>query len=209
MGDGLLLQDSLPWSPIVVGVGIGVVAVIFDIIAGKFGVQLPAVAFAVGIYLPAYLGVGMLIGTICRYAGEHTRQRETGRRERTHESMLAAAGMITGSAALDLILGIAVLFGFDINTLRLFSFEDEAGKAKIPEILATLISISGIIIIGAILFYNARNGTADGATGLNHATKDVDQTTVVDRTSDPDKRNGVDDIYSSETFNICVNAVFP
>merc|ERR1712187_226338 len=202
MGDGLLLQDSLPWSPIVIGVGIGVVAVTLDIIAGKFGVQLPAMAFAVGIYLPAYLGVGILVGTICRHAGEQVRQRDTGRRERTHESMLAAAGMITGSAALDLVLGIAVLFGFDINTLRLFSFEDEARKAKIPEFIATLISISGIIIIGAILFYNARNGTADGATESKNAAKDASQATVADRTLGLDRQAGVDDVSSSETHNI-------
>ena len=51
-------------------------------------------ALAVGIYLPAYLGIGILIGSLCRYFGERARETDTGRRERTHEGILAAAAQI-------------------------------------------------------------------------------------------------------------------
>jgi uncharacterized oligopeptide transporter (OPT) family protein len=157
--DGLLLQEALPWSPIMLGLLVGAVAVGTDILAGKRGLQLPAMALAVGIYLPAYLGIGILIGSMCRYFGERARERETGKRERTNEGILAAAGLITGAAALDLLLGVAVLFGFDLGSLSLFSTEAVEGKIAITGTLTTVSALCGISFLGWILYRNARVGT--------------------------------------------------
>ena len=157
--DGLLLQETLPWSPILLGLLVGAVAVAMDIIAGKRGLQLPAMALAVGIYLPAYLGIGILFGSMFRYFGERARERETGKKERTNEGILAAAGLITGAAALDLILGVGVLFGFDISSLSLFTSTEEAGKIAIPAVLTTVTALAGIGFLGWILYRNSRVGT--------------------------------------------------
>jgi putative OPT family oligopeptide transporter len=161
--DGLLLQEALPWSPILLGLLVGAVAVGMDIIAGKRGLQLPAMALAVGIYLPAYLGIGILIGSMFRYLGERAREKDTGRRERTNEGILAAAGLITGAAALDLLLGVAVLFGFDLRSLSLFSTEGLEGKIGISGTITTVTALVGIGFLGWILYRNARVGTT-GAT---------------------------------------------
>ncbi len=157
--DGLLLRETLPWAPIILGLLVGVVAVGMDIIAGKRGLQLPAMALAVGIYLPAYLGIGILIGSMCRYFGERAREKETGRKERTNESILAAAGLITGAAALDLILGVAILFGFRQETLSVFTTKAETSGVWIPVDLQVTVSVIGIAFLGWILFRNARVGT--------------------------------------------------
>jgi len=161
--DGLLLQEALPWSPILLGLLVGAVAVGMDVIASKRGLQLPAMALAVGIYLPAYLGIGILIGSMCRYFGERARERETGKRERTNEGILAAAGLITGAAALDLILGIGVLFGFDTKSLRFFSTEGAEGLIGVPGAFTTVTALAGIAFLGWILFKNARVGTTGEA----------------------------------------------
>jgi putative OPT family oligopeptide transporter len=157
--DGLLLQESLPWAPILLGLLVGAVAVGMDILAGKRGLQLPAMALAVGIYLPAYLGVGILFGSMFRYFGERARERDTGRKERTNEGILAAAGLITGAAALDLLLGVAVLFGFSLESLSVFSSTGEAGKIAVPAFLSTVVALGGIGFLGWILYRNARTGT--------------------------------------------------
>merc|ERR1719198_1262975 len=39
--DGLLLSSSIPWYPVLIGLGIGVVAVALDVAASKVGMQLP------------------------------------------------------------------------------------------------------------------------------------------------------------------------
>ena len=108
---------------------------------------------------PAYLGIGILIGSMCRYLGERARERETGKRERTNEGILAAAGLITGAAALDLILGIGVLFGFETKSLMVFSTEDAEGLIGVPGALTTVTALAGIAFLGWILFRNARIGT--------------------------------------------------
>jgi len=159
--EGLLLSSSIPWGPVGVGCAIGCAAVAVDIVSARFGKQLPAMAMAVGLYLPAEMGVGILAGSLFRYAGEQVRKRRVGRPERTHESILTAAGLITGSAFMDLLLGIATLFGFDIASLSVFSSEDESGKVPLPAAIQTLVSLIGIIFLCALLYCNANLGVAE------------------------------------------------
>ena len=67
--DALLLQEgglASSWKPIAVGVTIGILAVIAEIVGKRRGFQLPSMAFAVGIYLPPYLGIGIMIGAYQR-----------------------------------------------------------------------------------------------------------------------------------------------
>jgi hypothetical protein len=121
-----------------------------------------------------------------RYFGERARERETGRRERTNEGLLAAAGLITGAAALDLILGIAVLFGGRLASLSFFSTSTiqakisekiaaggdpesitklqeklggELAKIQVSSTVTTVIALLGIVFLGWILYRNARVGT--------------------------------------------------
>ena len=142
--DGLLLQSQLPWYPILIGLALGAAAVLLDVVAQKRGHQLPSMALAVGIYLPAAIGIGILLGAGFRRAAE-------GRRERPrHESILAAAGLITGSAALDLLLGILILVVAGFNpeiSLKLFD---------LPKWLTSLVCLLGIGTFGAILWVNSK-----------------------------------------------------
>ncbi|MFT4539203.1 MAG: putative OPT family oligopeptide transporter [Planctomycetota bacterium] len=138
--NGLLLDRELPWWPIIVGCAIGLFAVLMDIAADKRGIQLPSMALAVGIYLPAYLGVGILIGALFRYMGDRGKKQPG-------ESILAAAGLITGAAALELGLGIAIMSGFDIAKLEIFDL------GPVPMNVAGLI---GILLLGGIIYINSK-----------------------------------------------------
>lgn len=149
--DGLLLQSALPWGPILIGLAIGALAVFVDITASKRGVQLPSMALAVGIYLPAEIGIGILIGATCRWWAERGRKQ-------TSESILAAAGLITGAAILELLLGVLIVSNkhFDPDkSLKLGMFEHfGAGK--------DVVCVLGIIALGYLLYYNSRRKSANG-----------------------------------------------
>ena len=54
--DGLLIAGAVPIKPVAVGLAIGVVGVLAEIFASRKGIQIPAMAMAVGLYLPAELG---------------------------------------------------------------------------------------------------------------------------------------------------------
>ena len=135
--DGLLLENNLPWWPIGFGLILGVLAVTMEIFATMKRWMLPSMALAVGIYLPAHLGIGILIGALFRFFGEWSH------RKQTSESILSAAGLITGSALLELVLGVMILAGFREETLEIFHDPSPWTAA------------AGILAIGALLFFNS------------------------------------------------------
>ncbi len=149
--DAILLAGDLAWGPIAVGLALGAFAVGLDIVGGKRGIQLPSMALAVGIYLPPYIGVGILIGATCRWLGER------GGKQRG-ESILAAAGLITGAAAFDLVIGSLIVAtaptgGMEFSPASLLLF------GETPALVMNILGLVGIGIIGVTLFTNSRNKT--------------------------------------------------
>ena len=146
--DGLLLREQLPWTPILIGLILGVFAIGMEIVGTRRGLQLPSMALAVGIYLPAYLGIGILLGAMFRWFGERGQARQR------NESILAAAGLITGAAALELILGVLILAkdGFAVSSLALAS--------PPPEAVQSVVAVLGIAALGVVLYLNSRRRSA-------------------------------------------------
>lgn len=163
--EGLLLQGNVPWWPALVGLVIGALAVLADAAASRRGVQLPAMALAVGIYLPATLGIGLLFGATARLFGERVRHHREGHSGETHEGILAAAGLLTGASILDLLLGVAVLASFDMQNLELFSSSGESHKVPLNRWVQNAISLVGIGFLGFILSWNSLTGTLEQSDG--------------------------------------------
>ncbi len=105
----LFLDAEIPWGPVGVGAALGVVAVVVEVIGKARGMILSSLAFAVGIYLPAYIGVGIMLGALARFVATFKVQAST------HEGILAAAGIITGDALAALIIGIFIIAGVDVE----------------------------------------------------------------------------------------------
>jgi len=155
--DALLVNRTVYWAPIAVGLAIGGLVVSMEIFAGRRGHQLPSMALAVGIYLPAYLGVGILIGAACRWFAER------GSGVRRNESILAAAGLITGAAALELLLGTLIVLAetrgktFDLDAL---------GRTFTPSLsVQNALSLVGIVVLGGLLYANSRTRRAGPSRG--------------------------------------------
>jgi len=138
--EGLLLESELPWYPILAGLGIGLVAVLLELGMRARGKSMPSMALAIGVYLPSALGIGILIGSLSRWLGER------GGVQRS-ESILAAAGLITGAAALDLLLGLAILGGLDVGVLELLD---------LPNAVSASLGVIGILCLGGLLYANSR-----------------------------------------------------
>lgn len=101
--DSLFLAGETPWAPIGVGAALGAVAVLLEVIGKARGVILSSLAFAVGIYLPSYIGTGILLGALARFLA--TRNVSSS----THGGILVAAGLITGDAFASLLLGVIII----------------------------------------------------------------------------------------------------
>ena len=160
--EAVLIDKSVPLKPISIGALIGVFAVILEVIGQKRKLILPAMAFAVGIYLPPAMGVAILVGSLIRFAAEGKRKRQRG------ESILTAAGLITGSALLELILGVMIIAGFSEKSLE-FGLEasgkllENGDPEMVPWIdggILTAGTVAGFLLIGALVYFNSRGAKA-------------------------------------------------
>jgi len=136
--EAILIDGHVPLKPVLWGAVIGVISVGLEVLGKLRGVMLPAMAFAVGIYLPAHVGIAILIGCLFRYFAEGK-----GARQR-NESILTAAGLITGAALLELVLGIAIVAGFD---------EDYLATADFAKGLGTVVLM---LTVGALIYKNSK-----------------------------------------------------
>jgi len=167
--EGILIDEEIPWIPVFMGLFLGCVAVSIELFAAKKGKQLPAMGFAVGLYLPPQLGLGILFGAGSRYIGEQLYARANGKEERTYESILAAAGMITGAAFVDLIVGIFVIGGVETKSMNLaktnalYGTDDGGAPLGMPAALEWLVGIPGLLVLGGTLLYNARFGIPEAS----------------------------------------------
>ena len=84
----LLPDQAIPWKPVGVGAILGCVAVVIEVVGRKRGTILSSLAFAVGIYLPAIMGIGILIGNLAKVVATASFSKSS------HRGILAAAGLI-------------------------------------------------------------------------------------------------------------------
>lgn len=113
----LFIESDIPLTPVLAGLGFGILAVIIEIIGKRKGVILSSLAFAVGIYLPSYIGTGILLGSLARLSGAKSVT------QTTHRGILMAAGLITGDALFALLFGVFAIAGMEIATVSNFGYQ--------------------------------------------------------------------------------------
>ncbi|POB13601.1 hypothetical protein [Halobacteriovorax sp. DA5] len=113
----LFIQSDIPMMPVLAGAGLGLLAVIIEIIGKRKGIILSSLAFAVGIYLPSYIGTGILLGSLARLSGTKSVTKIT------HRGILTAAGLITGDALFALLFGILAIGGMEIAGVEGFNYQ--------------------------------------------------------------------------------------
>ena len=120
-------DQAIPWGPVIIGGLLGLIAVGIEVIGRAKGVILSSLAFAVGIYLPVVMGIGVLTGNLARVIAANSLSKSS------HRGILAAAGLIAGDSLLSLLAGILI-----VQRIPLADFEAAASWNS---------SISGIVLL--------------------------------------------------------------
>jgi uncharacterized oligopeptide transporter (OPT) family protein len=102
-------QQGVPWQPVKVGLGLGCIAVSIEIAGRLRGWVLSSLAFAVGIYLPAEMGIGILLGNLARVVATRSFAKNS------HRGILAAAGLIAGDSFFSLLAGVLIVCQFNLT----------------------------------------------------------------------------------------------
>lgn len=135
-------EQGVPWPTVSFGLMLGFVAVSIEIFGRTRGMILSSLAFAVGIYLPAEMGIGILLGNVARCIGAGSIKKASNR------GILAAAGLIAGDSMLSLLAGILIVCRFDMESLM-------ANKPW-PATAAPTVLV-GMLVFLAFAYLTARN----------------------------------------------------
>jgi putative OPT family oligopeptide transporter len=92
--DGVL-EQSLPWAMVLIGVGLALVAEMF---------RIPSLPFAVGVYLPVSTMVPVFLGGLLRWWVSRTAPSEEERESRVQRGVLFGSGLVGGEG----ILGVGI-----------------------------------------------------------------------------------------------------
>jgi len=118
-----LFGGALPWGPVWIGVGIGIVIIIIDEILKKRGAsfRVPVLAAAVGIYLPLDLMVPIFLGGLLTHLVERASgMKNPADAERIHrKGVLFSAGLITGEALMGILIAIPIVYSGSSDVLSL------------------------------------------------------------------------------------------
>ncbi len=91
-------DNNLPWTLVIAGAFIAVIAEIAGI---------PSLPFAIGIYLPVHLSACVMVGGIIRFISDKFKQKE-------NRGILFCSGMIAGEGLAGILLALLAVFGTDI-----------------------------------------------------------------------------------------------
>ncbi len=137
-----VLESSLPWGLVGIGVGIALVCEVF---------RIPSLPFAVGVYLPVATMVPVFLGGLLRWNAERTAPNESEASERRERGVLFGSGLVGGEG----LLGV----GIALMAARLGRAPEGVGTAWAGDYgqLATLVAF-GLL---AALFWRLATRTED------------------------------------------------
>lgn len=133
-----VMENSLPWSLVIIGVCI---AVIIEILG------LPVLPVAIGIYLPIHLNACIMVGGLIRLFFDKMKGQEEKKKAIISDGILFCSGMIAGEGLIGILLAVLAVFGFH-------EVIDLSGMIHLPEPLGTIASLGvfALVILSLLKF---------------------------------------------------------
>ncbi len=118
-----IFSDSMDWSYILIGVGVGVVVILVDLILKNTtaSLTLPPLAVGMGIYLPPSLEMPLVMGSVLsffvgRYILQRAKERsgevlaEEDAEQCNRRGVLFSSGLIVGESLMGVIIAVIIVF---------------------------------------------------------------------------------------------------
>lgn len=133
-----VMENSLPWSLVIIGACIAVIVEILGI---------PVLPVAIGIYLPVHLNTCIMVGGLIRLFFDKNKGKEEEKKAMISDGILFCSGMIAGEGLIGILLAILAIFG-------LHEVIDLSGMIHLPEPLGTIASLGvfALVILSLLKF---------------------------------------------------------
>lgn len=137
-----VMEASLPWTLVLIGVGIAVAVEILGI---------PVLPFAVGLYLPIHLSAGIMVGGLVRLFIEKKKNlSKDKRKDAVSRGILYTSGLIAGEGLVGVLLAVFAIIPIGSSTLG--SVVDLSGFMEGLPGSSVLQPVLAVVVFGLLLF---------------------------------------------------------
>lgn len=142
-----VMENSLPWSLVFVGVFI---AIIVEIL------RIPVLPFAIGVYLPVHLNACIMVGGLIRLFFDRMKREEGEKNRIINDGVLFCSGMIAGEGLVGILLALLAVFGLNEAI-------DISGVLNLSPVVSGIASLAVFaLIILSLLKFTIWNKTKKG-----------------------------------------------
>ncbi len=141
-----VMENNIPWTLVFIGAFITVVVSLIGI---------PALSFAIGIYLPVALSACVMVGGIVRFFFERSRKEEREKQELINDGTLVCSGMIAGEG----LLGIVIAFLAVIGVSDRLVIELSGKFDKIKDAMSLLLLMASVVALVLIAVHQRKKST--------------------------------------------------
>ena len=125
-----VMNGNLPWALVFTGVFIAIIVEILGI---------PVLAFAVGLYLPIYLSIPMMVGGLVRLYFDKKKMDEVERKDKVENGLLYSSGLIAGEGIIGILLAFLAVFNVKLDISKTFSLGRIGGVVFFALLTVTLV----------------------------------------------------------------------
>lgn len=141
-----VMENNIPWILVFIGAFITVVVSLIGI---------PALSFAIGIYLPVALSACVMVGGVVRLFFERSKREEHEKQELINDGTLVCSGMIAGEGLLGIVIAFLAVIGAGGNLVV-----DLPGRFdKIKDAMSLLLLIASVVALILISVYRRGKST--------------------------------------------------
>lgn len=104
-----VITGTLPWEFVIIGLIFGIAV---------FAIGLPVLPFALGLYLPLDLSMGILVGGVIRSIIDKATESEEEKKAKSERGVLIASGLIAGDAIIGVLIAFFAYIQKDISFFK-------------------------------------------------------------------------------------------
>jgi len=133
-----VMENNIPWTLVFIGAFLTVVVSLIGI---------PALSFAIGIYLPVALSACVMIGGVVRLLFERSKREEKEKQELINDGTLVCSGMIAGEGLLGIVIAFLAVIGVSEQLVMPDVFRENPIIKDAMSLLLLIASVLALIVI--------------------------------------------------------------
>ena len=101
-----IFDHKLPWTMVLIGLGVGVALILLDRWLERHGLQLPVLTVGIGVYLPPTVGVTIAVGGVLGWLAQRSDADAQAAEQTRRRGVLLVSGFLVGESLMGVLLAL-------------------------------------------------------------------------------------------------------